>query len=101
MDIEGKYAIFTPEEQLITGFEEKQEIQNIDVFTLYGKYKERQSDLHRRITADSNELLHYERAAILPDALQLMKDKQAIDIMASRLITARLELTGLDFDKEF
>ena len=101
MDIEGKYAVFTPEEQQITGFGEKHELRSIDVFDLYSLNNNRQIELKARMTADDDDLLHYERAAILPDALRLKKDKQIIDKIADQIVTAQVELKLFDVKDDF
>lgn len=101
MDIEGIYAFFTPEEQLITGLGEKHDLRTIDVFELYDLHKNRQAELRARMVADDDDLLHHERAAIMPDALRLSTDKQIIDNLVDQILDVQVELRVFDAKDDF
>ncbi len=86
MEIEGKFAVFTVDEQAITGCPERIDVTRLDVFSMYGRLTERTQEIIQRKSADDDEIFHEERAAIIPDSFQIAKDKQLIDDMVNRIV---------------
>ena len=100
MDFEGENARLTEDEQRITGMPEVLPIAAISAEALYARIHERNALLDQRRAEDDDMLTNSERATILPDALELHKDRDIVNGMMRQFLDHQFSIPAAEPNRD-